>query len=1489
VLCPSCGHENREDATFCLKCGGRFAVTCPSCQRELPPEAEFCDKCGGSLAEVAPSPPTPAPTRTPTVPTSFAAGRYQVKRFLGEGGRKRVYLAHDTRLDRDVAFSLIKTEGLDASGLARVRREAQAMGRLGSHPHIVTVHDIGDEDRQPYIIQEFMEGGSVQDIVDQAPDHRLPIDQSLQIAAEVCQALQHAHDRGIIHRDVKPGNIWLTADPSASSGQAIARLGDFGLAVAIDLSRLTRAGMMVGTVAYMPPEQALGGKVDTRSDLYGLGAALYEMVCGRPPFSGHDPVAVISQHLNTPPVAPSFHNPSLPPALNALILKLLAKNPQDRPSSADEVLAALQTIRRQIQQGEVVVAAEAPAAAPIGRVAWGTFVGRAREIEQLKERLADAFSGLGSVAMVVGDAGIGKTRLLQEFATYARLRGAQVLWGAAYEGEARLPYGPFAEALRDYVSRTSVETLRQAVTEGSSVLAALAPEVKAKLPDLPEPPPVAAEAEAYRLFQEVTEFLKNASTSAPLVLVLEDLQWADKGSCSLLQHLARRLAGSRMLVAISCREAELEPSHSLREALPHLRRESGFWELPLKGLRESEVNELITLLAEQELPRPLVLALHQETEGNPFFVQETLKHLIETEALYQEEGRWTSKATTISDIGLPESVREVMERRLAGLSEECHRLLQVGAVLGRRFSLSLAQRVAELDEEVILQTVEEALAAQVVREQRQERRTYYQFTSTLLRENLYGRLSAPRRERLHLRAAHALEEAYPDRLEDYAAELAYHYREAGEGAPAETAYRWTVKAAQQALAAYAPAEAVLLYRSALELADAVGVPQGEKANLLLWGLGAAQHGADDLEGMIQSYEEAAREFEGAGDVAGAAMAYAALSAFLVWQGQLERALRFAEKGLELVGPADQAERAMLLAYHANSSLMLHRFDTAFREAAEAEALAEHVTDPLTLGALFSAIAWLYCFGCFPQKAREAGDRSAPAYEAAGELAFACYPRLASLLSGTYQGQVSAAGPEWPDLRRLSEQRLAFQPAYTAAIYHARQRLLAGDLVESERIGDEVLRLVSEMRVFAIVPQILELSSVLMMLTRRYDQAEARLAALQAAYEAAERGAWLAGSWPWRVRLCLEKGDTASARKLLADRPRWPFEEPLSTGGAYNLLACGEALAELGETEGLDACYQRLRELNGRGIEFFLPCLVPRVIAMLDAVSGRWDDATTYFEKALSLARRLGYRLELAATLLAYAKMRLARDAPGDAEAATAMLNEALHLYQDMGLPQRVEKVLAVKMQAQEKVAPGLTPPPRARRTMRSTIEQILPSALADAPGLARHSDERGTVTILFTDIEGSTALAQRLGDKAYHALLAEHNRILREQVACHGGHEVKSMGDGFMVAFASAARALSCAVDIQKAFAAYNETAEQPIRVRIGLNTGESIEEAGDYFGTAVTLAARIAARAQGGQILVSEVVRTVGGSLAGVEFRDAGRKQLKGIKGRQRVFEVVW
>jgi hypothetical protein len=189
-----------------------------------------------TIADVAPTERAPTP-----VPTSFAGGRYQVKRFLGEGGKKKVYLAHDTVLDRDVAFALVKTEGLDEAARQRVSREARAMGRLGDHPHIMPIHDLGQERGQPFMVLPLMAGGDVEGLLGKAPDHRLSLEQGMTIAQQVCRGLEYAHGQGIVHRDLKPGNVWLTAD-------GIAKVGDFGLAVTLDRSRLTAEGMMVGTV-----------------------------------------------------------------------------------------------------------------------------------------------------------------------------------------------------------------------------------------------------------------------------------------------------------------------------------------------------------------------------------------------------------------------------------------------------------------------------------------------------------------------------------------------------------------------------------------------------------------------------------------------------------------------------------------------------------------------------------------------------------------------------------------------------------------------------------------------------------------------------------------------------------------------------------------------------------------------------------------------------------------------------------------------------------------------------------------------------------------------------------------------------------------------------------------------------------------------------------------------------------------------------------------
>src|SRR3954451_17092757 len=339
IACLSCGHDNPDDANFCGQCGTRLPAErrCPQCGRANPAGLRFCRGCGGALEGAQPIDGSPNGGSAngdgagpQGAPAQLGEGRYVLDRFLGEGGRKRVYLAHDSALDRDVALAIVKTAGLDEHGRVRVQREAQAMARLGDHPHIVTVYDIGEERGEPYIVSQYMAGGALQDLLDQAPDRRLDLDTTLGVAEGVCGALEHAHAAGIVHRDLKPANVWLAADGTA-------KLGDFGLAFSLQQARVTRAGAIVGTAAYMAPEQALGHQPDAQGDLYSLGAVLYEMVTGRPPFVGDDVVSVISQHANAEPVAPSWHVEGIPDELERLILELLAKRPADRPQGAGEV------------------------------------------------------------------------------------------------------------------------------------------------------------------------------------------------------------------------------------------------------------------------------------------------------------------------------------------------------------------------------------------------------------------------------------------------------------------------------------------------------------------------------------------------------------------------------------------------------------------------------------------------------------------------------------------------------------------------------------------------------------------------------------------------------------------------------------------------------------------------------------------------------------------------------------------------------------------------------------------------------------------------------------------------------------------------------------------------------------------------------------------------------------------------------------------------
>jgi hypothetical protein len=329
---------------------------------------------------------------------TFASGRYEVQRLLGEGTQKTVYLVRDTQLGRDCALALLKAGATDPSDLTRVRREAQAMARLGAQPHIVTVFDLGDADgRHPFIVSEYVAGGDLRGELRQAGGP-LSLYRTVSIAKDLCSALSVAHEQGVVHRDLKPGNVWLTKQGSA-------KLGDFGIAQTVDRAQLTETGTVVGTAAYLAPELARGAEASARSDLYSLGCVLYEMLAGRPPFVGADPMVVVSQQVHAEPEAPSAYNRAVPEALDRLVLRLLAKAPERRPVSATDVFADLERIEMAQPEGD----ASPPLIRRLRHRLQPPSIGRASRAAAVVAALALAGGAAAAIVLTQGGAGGNNT------------------------------------------------------------------------------------------------------------------------------------------------------------------------------------------------------------------------------------------------------------------------------------------------------------------------------------------------------------------------------------------------------------------------------------------------------------------------------------------------------------------------------------------------------------------------------------------------------------------------------------------------------------------------------------------------------------------------------------------------------------------------------------------------------------------------------------------------------------------------------------------------------------------------------------------------------------------------------------------------------------------------------------------------------------------------------------------------------------------------
>ncbi|MDJ0848413.1 MAG: AAA family ATPase [Myxococcota bacterium] len=513
------------------------------------------------------------------------------------------------------------------------------------------------------------------------------------------------------------------------------------------------------------------------------------------------------------------------------------------------------------------------AQAPPESATAGPFVGREDVMAELSGRLSQALAGDGCLVFLVGEPGIGKTRTAEELAADARARGARVLRGCSYEGEGAPAYWPWVQVLRQiFRELDDAAQLRDALGAGASDIGQLMPELRARLAEVPEAQDLRSEHARFRLFDSVASFLARASRWRPLVLLLDDLHWADAPTLLLLRFLAAELRGTRVLVLGAYRDVEVRRDQPLAQIVAELAREPNFYRVILRGLSPADSARFVEEVAGGAVSADAQRAVYEMSEGNPFFLHETVRLFDEEGRLHAEDGSsdWST--------ALPQGVREVIGRRLDALSPECNWILGLAAVIGRDFGVNVLKEVAELPAESLLAHLDAATAAHIVSAAPRDGTTpalgQYSFSHALIRETLYEELSAPERVRLHRRVGLVLEAIHGAESRAHLPELAHHFFQAAPTGDIDRATDYAERAALAALDLLAYEESIAHYERALQALEfRVPIDEARRCQLTL-GLGWAQQRAGreaDWKNTFRRAAEMARSLERGDLLAGAAM------------------------------------------------------------------------------------------------------------------------------------------------------------------------------------------------------------------------------------------------------------------------------------------------------------------------------------------------------------------------------------------------------------------------------------------------------------------------------------------------------------------------------------------------------------------------------------------------------------------------------------------
>ena len=944
-----------------------------------------------SVAELRGELSDPAGSRDTASKVGTRIGSYMVTVLVGEGDLGPRYRARDRTRDRDVALAFLP-EALtaDPDRLARFERETTVLASL-DHPNIGRVY--GVEEAEPAtggsgdatqgrqggakaLVCELIEGRTLATHIAHGP---MPLDESISMALGIADALHAAHEQGIIHRGLKPSSIMLTPDGTV-------RVLDFGCGLDVlcapaaettTVSAPRDPGVAIGAQRYSAPEQLLEGGADERSDIFAFGIMFYELLAGVHPFTRSSPAATVSAILRHAPPPITQYAKTMSETAQAILDRLLAKDARHRYQSFRDIRIDLDQLRRDIA---ALIARPQPDWVPSGGRRRTPYVGHQAERVQMRRLVEAAVAGQGALVLIGGEPGVGKTRLAEELLDLARQRGCLALVGHCYETEGSPPLMPFVEILGRLSKTVPRAAFRDMLGDAAPEVSNIALELRQLFPDIPQPLELPPEHRRRFLFNAYETFMERATRVTPMVTVLEDLQWADKATLLLMQYLAQRLATLPLLVVGTYRDVDLDATRPSTKSLESLIRVRHATRIMLTPLPEADVALMLEALGGQPPPRALVRAIHDQTEGNPFFVEEVVQHLKEEGRLFDEAGRWRS-CPGVGPLRVPAGVRLLVGRRLERVSDDARRALTTAAVIGRNFELAVLDAAAEVKGDLLLEALEDAEGAHLITVATVDREVRYTFAHELIRQTLDASLSLPRRQRLHRRVGEAIEVVHAAGGVRHVAALAHHFYEAGAGVDALKALRYLTRAGHQAVAAAAFEDALGFYARALSFDQL----NDEERCSILFACGRTHRSLGRLEDAVRDLTEAFSAYRRLGDAEAVARTAWELVLLLQWQFRRSEALAVAEQAERFVPDGETVERARTLALLGGCQGTAGDYTTFVSKLSDARALAERLGDQQVLGQVLGLQALAESDFAKFSRSVEVGKAAVTALRAAGDL------------------------------------------------------------------------------------------------------------------------------------------------------------------------------------------------------------------------------------------------------------------------------------------------------------------------------------------------------------------------------------------------------------------------------------------------------------------------------------------------------------------------